>query len=215
MKKIVLLMLLLMTISTTLSCSKSEDTINDEIIEMVQSLITYNWQLNNIKLTYKDYQQKISNYFINKNEFNAHIKNAELSPMIIEKVKENDSARVEKYKSKNMKNYDLLDIKISKVYGESSSTKKYVYVHMIVSPNIAKQVKSSSIYIGGGYTFNEERNILIELTPEKNNTWKISDLQGNSYLVELKDKLSKEFVSRYTTYNNIPIEYIKTFKLTE
>lgn len=213
MKKFVLFILLIMTLLTTSSCSKSEETINDEMIEMVQRLITNNWELNNIKITYDDYQQAVSTYFINNNEFNAHIKNSELSPLILENVKENDSARVEKYKSQNMNNYDLLDIKISKVYGEPSSTKKYVYIHLIVSPNTPKQVKSSTTSTRGGYTFNEERNILIELT-EKNNTWKISNLQGNSYPVELKDKLSKEFISRYTTQNNAPVEYIKTFKLT-
>lgn len=213
MKKVMLFLLFMIILLLTLSCSKSTETINDEIIERIQSLITYNWELNNIKMTYDDYQQEVSTYFINKNEFNAHIKNAELSPMIIENVKGNDSSRVEKYKRQNLKNYDLLDVKISKVYGESSSTKRYVYIHMIVSPSIVKQVKSNVVYAKGGYTFKEERNLLIELTSEKNNTWKISDIQGNSYLIELKEKLSKEFVNRYTIHNNGPIEYIKTFEL--
>jgi hypothetical protein len=119
MKKIGLFLLLMMTLFTTSSCTKSEETINDEIFEMIQSLITYNWELNNISITYKDYQQEISNYFVSKKEFNAHIKNSELSPIILENVKENDSARVDKYKSQKMKNYDLLDISISKIYGDS------------------------------------------------------------------------------------------------
>lgn len=212
MKKIGLFLLLMMTLFTTSSCTKSEETINDEIFEMVQNLITYNWELNNISITYKDYQQEISNYFVSKKEFNAHIKNSELSPIILENVKENDSARVDKYKSQKMKNYDLLDISISKIYGEPSSAKKYVYIHMIVSPNIAKQVESNAVFTGANYTFNEERNILVELS-EQENTWKISDLQACCFLVDLKDKLSKEFVSRYTLHNNDPVEYIKTFQL--
>ena len=84
---------------------------------------------------------------------------------------------------------------------------------MIVSPNTAAQTKSGVAYTSGGYRLNEERNILIELIETKNNVWKISDFQGNSYLIELKEKLSKEFVKRYTTHENTAVEYIRSFKL--
>lgn len=213
MKKIILTILFIMTLLTTSSCSKSEEIINEEILEMVENLITYNWKLNNIKMTFEDYQKETSHYFEDKNEFNAHIKNSELSPMILENVRENDSQLVKKYESRKIKNYDLLDVKISKVYGEVSSLKKFVYIHMIVSPNTTNQTESGVAYTAGGYRLNEERNILIELIETKNNVWRISDFQGNSYLVELKEKLSKEFVKRYTTHDNKIVEYTTSFKL--
>ena len=83
---------------------------------------------------------------------------------------------------------------------------------MIVSPHIPQQKENAMAYTATGYTLKEEQNIMILWTKE-NNKWKISDFQGNTYLIDLKDKLSKEFISRYTTYNSEPVEYIHTFEL--
>lgn len=84
---------------------------------------------------------------------------------------------------------------------------------MVISPNNANSSNSGIAYTAGGYNLNEERNIRIELSRDKNNTWKISDFQGNSYLVELKEKLSEEYIGRYITHNDKPLEYVHNFRL--
>ncbi len=203
---------ILFVLILTTSCLKSEEKISEEMIQMTTDLLSYNWQLHNIKMTYGDYKEEVADYFIDKDAFNAHIKYDDLNPMILEDVTKNDAELVEKYKLKNIMNYDLLEIQISKVYSEAASSSKYCYINMIVSPRIPQQEKKGIAYTGTGYSLKEERNIMVLWTKDKN-SWKISDFQGNAYLIDLKDKLSEEFISRYTTYNNAPVEYIHTFEL--
>ena len=211
-KEIMILTSILSILIITSSCVKSEEKVNEEIIQMTTNLLSCNWQIHNIQMTYEDYKEEVADYFIDKETFKDHIKHDDLNPIILEDVTKNDAALIEKYKTKNIFNYDLLNIQISKVYGEATSSSKYCYIHMIVSPHIPLQKENGVAYTGTGYTFKEERNIMILWTKENNN-WKISDFQGNAYLLDLKDKLSKEFISRYTTYNNTPVEYIHTFEL--
>lgn len=205
-------MSILFILITTSSCVKSEEKVNEEIIQMTTNLLSYNWQLHNIQMTYEDYKEEVADYFIDKNAFHAHIKHNDLNPIILEDVTKNDGTLIEKYKTKNLFNYDLLSIQVSKVYGEPTSSTKYSYINMIVSPHIPQQKENGVAYTGTGYTLKEERNIMIVWTKE-NNDWKISDFQGNAYLIDLKDKLSTEFVKRYTTHNNKAVEYIHTFEL--
>ena len=199
-------------LAITPSCAKSEEDTNEEILQNTTNLLTYNWQLNNIRMTYEDYKKEVSNYFVNKNTFDAHIKYNDLNPIIIEDVTKNNASLIKKYKSKKNYNYDLLNIEISKIYGEETSINKYCYIHIIISPHIPLQKDMSFAYVGTNYTLKEERNILVKWTKEKSN-WKISDIQGNAYLLDLKDKLSTEFINRYTYHNNTPVEYIHQFEL--
>ncbi|MPW24911.1 hypothetical protein GC105_03785 [Alkalibaculum sp. M08DMB] len=207
MNKIIIFFIIITSLFLTSSCSKSEEKINEEIVNSVIELISYNFELNNIKITYDDYKQRVFDYFVSEDKFNEHLKYNILNPTILEDVTTNDSARIKEYESLK-KNYDLLDIKISKIYNDSSSTNKYVYIHMILSPTTHKKMESGLAYTSQTHALNEERNIKLELIQEKRN-WKISNFEGNSYLVELKDKLSKEFINRYTAHDNIEVEYIE------
>ena len=84
---------------------------------------------------------------------------------------------------------------------------------MVIAPNTSKEFESGIAFTSGGYALNEERNMKIVFSKSKSSSWKISDIKGNSYLCELKDKLSEEYISRYTTHLDKEVEYIMEYQL--
>src|SRR5699024_9326677 len=134
-------------------------------------------------------KNEVEGLFNNK-EYEKHMDHSELNPLILEDARKIDENQVEKYQ--DHKNYDIINGRISKVYGDINTRKKHIYIHMVIAPHVPKKKEERVAYISGGYTLNEERNILLIYTQDKKG-WKISDIQANSYLENLKDKLSKEF----------------------
>lgn len=212
MNKFFVLVLTVITLFTFSSCALSEEKVNEEIMDTVIKLIEYNWKLYNIEITYADYQANVSTFFIDKNTYNNHIKYSQLSPLILENVKENDEKKVENYRIKRIHNYDLPKIKVSNIYEEPTTGKKVVYLHMVIAPNTSKEFESGIAFTSGGYALKEERNMKIVFSKSKS-SWKICDIKGNSYLCELKDKLSEEFINRYTTHLDEEVEYIMEYQL--
>ena len=201
MKKIILSFLIILFLLFSTSCNREKRT-DDKIIDMVAELITSNWNLYNLNISYDEYEDRVLKYFTDTDTYQSHIEGFELNPLILEDAKNISTEKVQKFK--NQYNYNIPDVKISQVYYDDSTKKKYIYINMVISRNQS---------VENGYNrMDEERNIEIQLIKARLR-WKISRIQASSFLVELKDKLPEAFIKKYTIYSNSPVKYIRKLQL--
>ncbi|MFZ7119346.1 MAG: hypothetical protein ACOWWH_00150 [Eubacteriaceae bacterium] len=213
MKKFILVLILFLIFILFPSCENNDDKANEKIIETTKQLIELDWKLHNIKITYKEYKDNSLVFFIDEKTYGNHITNV-LNPVILENVIDIDCNTVEKYSKLNFKDYDMISIKISRVYNDPLEEKKYIYLNVIIEPfSIQKIYDSGVVYSNTNKINNEERNIMIEFIKDKKNKWKINDYKGNSYLTKLKENLSTEYITKYKLNDNILVEYIYEFNL--
>lgn len=213
MNKFILVLILFLIFILFPSCENNEDKVNEKIIETTKQLIELDWKLHNIKITYEEYKDNSFVFFIDEKTYDNHITNV-LNPIILESVIDIDCNTVEKYSKLNFKDYDMIDIKISRVYNDPLEEKKYIYINVIIEPfSIQKIYDSGVVYSNTNKTNNEERNIMIEFIKDKKNKWKINNYEGNSYLTKLKENLSTEYITKYKLNDNILVEYIYEFSL--
>ncbi|MFZ7133654.1 MAG: hypothetical protein ACOWWR_15005 [Eubacteriales bacterium] len=213
MRKKIIILIFVFIFMVTLSCSQNEEKINQNIESMTIKLIELDWKLHNLKISYEDYYNEAVDIFCDEETLNQHIENV-LNPLIFEDVTTIDQSTVDKYKKINYKDYDMPSIKISKVYTNDMGKEKYIFIKAIISPfSIQNIYDTGVVFANMNYNVQEERNISIQFVKNDKNKWRIQTYEGNTYLLSLKENLSKEFISEYTTFRNQEVKYTKELKL--
>lgn len=212
-KKVCICILFIFIFGNMISCTQNEEKINKGIEEQTISLIELDWKLHNLRITYDDYYNEAKDIFLDDSTLKSHIKDV-LHPMILEDINKIDQSTIEKYRKIDYKDYDIPSIKLSKVYTDDITNEKHIFIHAIISPYSIQNIYDTGVvFANTDYSIQQERSIEIIFINNDKNHWRIKSYEGNSYLLSLKENLSTEFISEYTTYMNIPVEYITEMKL--
>lgn len=212
MKKTFISLILLVICIISLSCIQSQEKMDEDMVNMTMKLLECDWKLHNMKITYENYCNEVENFFIDKDTFNNHIKNV-LNPLVMEDITSIDQSTIDKYKKVDYKDYDMASVKISDIYTDDLANAKYIFVSAVISPYSIQNIYDTGVvFTDMNYSSQEERNIQIKFVQTNKKKWLIESYECNSYLLSLKDKLSKEFIDQYTTFFSEPVTYTKETK---
>lgn len=188
MKKIVIILVLIISI-VLFGCNKeTSEEIDKNIIDMVTNVETLDHSFSNINMTFEDYIIGLKGMFIDNYKEDDHYDRIYFKDTNDFKLKDITREQIDRYKESRKEPIDIT-IKISKVYTDEKTGLKYVFTESIFDSDN----KDITSYL-------RKRYILINI----DNSWKIRGIEkawyGQKDIENREDLLFDKFYGEKVKY---------------